>query len=67
MVRGTAADVGGSRAALWAQVQAADEAQEEEEHVRLVIGDLLFQDGVERKRADRTLARGHGSGLQVIV
>ena len=24
---------------------------------RLVIGDLLFQDGVERKRADRTLAK----------
>ena len=54
-----------SRSSVSAEVQAAGEAQEEEEHVRLVIGDLLFQDGVERKRADRTLARG--LGLQVIV
>ena len=45
-----------------AEVQAAGEAQEEEEHARLVIGDLLFQDGVER-----TLAKGLGSGMQGVV
>ena len=48
-------------------MQVAGEAQEEEEHARLVIGDLLFQDGVERKRADRTLAKGFGSGMQGVV
>ena len=56
-----------SRSSLWAEVQVAGEAQEEEEHARLVIGDLLFQDGVERKRADRTLAKGLGSGMQGVV
>ena len=49
------------RCSLSTEAQAASEAQEEEEYVRLVIVDLLFQDANmwERKRADRTLARGH--------
>ena len=67
MVRGTAADVDGSRAALCRPRCKPQVRHRKRKSARLVIGDLLFQDGVERKRADRTLARGLGSGLQGVV
>ena len=43
-----------ARSSLWAEVQAAGEAQEEGEYVRLVILDLLFQDANMWTRTSRS-------------
>ena len=57
------------RCSLSTEAQAAGDAQDEEEYVRLVMVHLLFQDANmwERKRADRTLARSIGYGLPSVV